>query len=151
MREKIINVLGIRQKVTLCRIKSIKDKYFNVYIEKITEEQENNIDKAINKYGEIKYKINDKTIIGAKDIYLYGEININDDNDLDQIERYNLIDDKGGIIYSNFDYEKGKVTIYDNIIKCYNTWDVIDWFKFCYCLIGKPERIIVYRMSVNLK
>lgn len=151
MKEKIINVLGIRRKMILCRIKGVKDKCFNVYVEKITKEQEDNIDKAVNKYGEIKYKINDKILIGAKDIYLYGEININDNNDLNQIKKCNLIDDNGGTIYSNFDYEKGKVTVYDNIIRYYNTWNTINWFKFCYCLIGKPERIIIYRMPVNIK
>lgn len=113
-------------------------------MEPITEEQELRIDNSVKYYGAIQFKRKDGIIVMAKDIYLYGEVNFDDDNDLDLIERFNLIDENGNWIYSNFDYEKGNFTTINGIAKRYPTWDLINWFKYCHVLIGKPKRIIVY-------
>lgn len=149
MKEKKINLLGIRQRMILCRIEPIKGKPNNVYMEPITEEQEICIDKSEKYYGEICYKRSDGVIIDAKHIYLYGEVNFEDENDLYQIERFNLIDSNGNNIYSNFDYDNGCFTTIDGYTKTYPTWNPIIWFKYCHCLIGKPQRIIVYCNTVN--
>ena len=146
MKERAINLLGIRQKVIICRIDSINGKYNNVYIEPITEEQEIKIDNAEKYYNEIRYELKDGTIITSKNIYAYGEINIEDVNDINQIKSFNLINSDGGRINSNFNYDKGCCTIKDNIATYYTTWNPIKWFKYCYCLIGKPNRIIIYKV-----
>lgn len=148
MAEKIINLFGIRQKIILCRTEIVKGKTIKVYMEPITEEQEIRIDNSIKYYGELRYERFDKTIITSKDIYLYGEINFKDDNDINQINRLNLIDDKGAYIYSTFNYDKGNYSTIDYQIKCSPTWNPIYWFMYCHCLIGKPKRIIVYREPI---
>lgn len=145
MKEKVVNLLGIRQSMILCRIETIKSKHVAVYIEPITEEQEIRIDKSEKYYGAIQYKRDDGVIIDAKSIYLYGEVNFEDKNDIYQIERLKLIDEDGGYIYSNFDYDKGQFTTIDGVAKSYPTWNPLTWFKYCHCLIGKPKRIIVYK------
>lgn len=148
MKEKKINLLGIRPSIILCRIEPIKGKPSGVYMEPITEEQEVRIDKAAKYYGEIRYERPDGIIINAKNIYLYGEVNFEDNNDLYQIEKFNLIDNDGNYIYSKFDYDKGCFTTIDGHAKTYPTWSPITWFKYCHCLIGKPQRIIVYRNPI---
>ena len=51
-------------------------------------------------------------------------------------------------IPSNFDYNTGYVySNNEDIFKTHDTWNKIDWFKFNHCLIGKPERIIIYRIN----
>lgn len=114
-------------------------------MEPITEEQELLIDKSAKYYGAIQFERKDGVIVAAKDIYLYGEVDFNNDDDLDLIERFKLIDEDGNWIYSNFDYEKGNFTTIDGIAKDYPTWNLINWFKYCHVLIGKPQRIIVYK------
>lgn len=131
----------------LCRSELIKGKPSSIVMEAISEAQENRIDNSSKYFGEIRYERNDKVIIPAKDIYLYGEVDFNNEEDIKNIERFNLIDkeDSGNWIYSNFNYEKGCYTSIDGHAKGYNTWDCIKWFKYCYVLLGKPQRIIVYK------
>lgn len=114
-------------------------------MEPITEEQELRIDKSVKYYEAIQFERKDGVIVVAKDIYLYGEVDFNNNDDLDLIERFKLIDEDGNWIYSNFDYEKGNFTTIDGIVKRYPTWNLINWFKYCHVLIGKPQRIIVYK------
>ena len=114
-------------------------------MESITEEEELRIDKSAKYYGEIQFRRKDGAIIAAKDIYLYGEVDFNNDDDLDLIEKFNLVDENGNWIYSNFDYEKGDFTTINGIPKGYPTWNPINRFKYCHVLIGKPQRIIVYK------
>lgn len=114
-------------------------------MEAITEEQEHRIDRSANYYGAIQFERKDGIIVAAKDIYLYGEINFNNDDDIELIKRFKLINEDGNYIHSNFDYEKGNFTTIDGIAKTYPTWDLINWFKYCHVLIGKPQRIIVYK------
>lgn len=145
MKEKVINLLGMFQSVILCRVETLKGKSVGVYMEPITEEQENRIDKSEKYYGSIRYDRGDGAVIDAKSIYLYGEVNFEDENDIYQIERFNLINEDGNYIYSNFDYDKGCFTTIEGKAKSYPTWNALTWFKYCYCLIGKPKRIIVYK------
>lgn len=116
----------------------------------ITEEEENRIDKSKIYYGSIRYD-NNGEIIKAEDIYLYGTVDFNSNEDLDFIERFNLVDERGNHIYSTFDYNKGCFTTINGIPKMYETWDAINWFKYCHCLIGKPERIIVFKDNKIIK
>jgi hypothetical protein len=151
MKEKEINLLGIRPNgITLCHTDYYKGK-ISVIMEAITEEQETRIDKSKIYYGDIRYVRNDGTVIQAKNIYLYGEVDFNNKDDISNIERFNLIDEDGGIIYSNFNYDKGHFITIDRIAKSFPTWNPVLWFKYCHCLIGKPTRIIVYRNPKFIK
>ena len=56
---------------------------------------------------------------------------------------YNL--DEENPIHSNYDFDEGNVTIEGNIAKMYSCYDVVKWFKYNYVLIGKPNRILIYK------
>nr|UVN01071.1 MAG: hypothetical protein [Bacteriophage sp.] len=104
----------------------------------ITEEDEQNLDKweCINV---------DNKRIDKKDIYCYGEINLSSNDDVEYIKKFSLLDtDNGGTIHSNFNYQEG-CAIIEGIAKTYPTFDIIEWFKYNHCLIGKPTRIIIYK------
>lgn len=140
-----MSIVGTRPEgMTLCRSNDNKI-LFTVIMEPITAEEEIRIDKSSKYFGSVRYERKDGVIINQKDIYMYGEINLDSDDDLDIIERFNLVDERGNWIYSNFDYDAGTVTSIDRKFKQYQTWNPIDWFAYCHCLIGKPERIIVYK------
>jgi hypothetical protein len=109
-------------------------------MEAIDEQQEKRIDNSKKYYGSIRYDKEDEVIVGSN-IYLYGEVDLNNEEDLELIENFNLIDSTGGRIYSNFDYKDGKFTTIDGIAKQYTTWNPVLWFSYCHVLIGKPKRI----------
>ena len=69
-------------------------------------------------------------------------------DDIGIIKKFNLLDDsdKGNIVPSGFDYLEG-VAHHDGVIKYKPTWDVVEWFKYNHCLIGKPERIVIFQCS----
>ena len=150
MKEKIINLLGIRKKITLCRINDIKTKFITVIMESITEEQEAHLDRTAKKEGALKFYHPDGFVIEAKHIYLYGEVDFDNSEDIKNIERFNLINnEEGNFIHSNFDYDKGIAISTELKFKEYPTWNPVLWFKYCYCIIGKPQRIIVYKRIIN--
>lgn len=147
MKEKVISLLNLKKQALLCHIKDIKHNIF-IIMEAIDEEQEKRIDNSKKYYGSIRYdKGND--IIPGNNIYLYGEVDLTKEEDLELIENFNLIDSAGGRIYSNFDYDDGKFTTIDGIAKQYTTWNPVLWFSYCHVLIGKPKRIIVYKKIIK--
>lgn len=136
--------------MVIYRIKSLSEKPIPVYIECISEEQEKQIDNSKMYYGEIIHRLEDDTIIPAKNIYLYGKIEFTNE-DINLIKEFDLINSDGEWIYSNFDYDKGCYTTIDKEHKTYPTYDAVKWFKYCHCLIGKPNRIIVYKLPLKNK
>ena len=67
------------------------------------------------------------------------------EEDEQNIDKFSLLDtDNGGTIHSNFNYQEGYALI-EGIAKTYPTFDIIEWFKYNHCLIGKPTRIIIYK------
>ena len=104
----------------------------------ITEEDEQNLDK----WGYLNI---DNKRIDKKDIYCYGEINLSSNDDVEYIKKFSLLDtDNGGTVHSNFNYQEGYALV-EGIAKTYPTFDIIEWFKYNHCLIGKPARIIIYK------
>lgn len=142
--KKKINILGLHSEgMMICRINSTAKKV--IVIEPLTKEQEDDIDKSKKYYGDIRFiNKNDKTI-EAKDIYLYGEINFDNEEDLYHIEQFNLINNDGAWIYTNVDYDTGDVYSINNSFKTSQIYNPIEWFKYCHLLIGKPNRVIVYK------
>lgn len=140
------NITGIRSSVILNRFKS---NY--LVMESITKEQEEAIDLSGEIEEEMYFIKDNKYKIPARDIFLYGQINIESKEDLMLIQKSDIITqelNQAAYIPSNFNYETGEV--YSNkegIYKTHDTWNKIDWFKFNHCLIGKPERIIIYRIN----
>lgn len=146
--EKTINLLGIRHKgVDLCYIENKQGKRVSIRMQPLTEEEENEIDNSVKYHGENIFKHESGKMVKARDIYLYGTVDFNNEEDIDNIERFNLIGDKStdNIMYTNFDYNKGCFTTVDGKAKYCKTFNALTWFKYCYCLIGKPKRIIVYK------
>lgn len=134
--EKKLNLLGIRKKVILCHTKSLAGITYTI-MRTITEQDEQDLDKW-------EYINIDGKRIDRKDIYCYGEINLSSD-DVEYIKKFNLLDtDNGGTIHSNFNYKEGYALV-EGIAKTYPTFNVIEWFKYNHCLIGKPDRIIIYK------
>lgn len=140
---KIRSILGIRpKKVMICRTESIKGN-LPVFIEAITEDDEKAIEDSKAKRGDVNFLTASGEIVDNSRIYMFGEVDLNTEEDLHIIEKYNLVSPNGNCINSDFDYDKGTVTI----DKWYQTFNPIIWFKYCHCLLGKPKRIIVYRTS----
>lgn len=138
---KKLNILGIRKKAILSHFRGIKEEVSVMM--PITEEQEKEIISS-NKF------VNDDYEINMNNIYAYGEINLNTQEDINAIKSFNLIDDgdTANIVYSNTNYETGEVE-YDKIPKYYNEWDILKWFKYNLCLIGNPKRIIIFKIRRN--
>ena len=145
------NIMGIRSSVIL-------NRYLTNYLmlEELSEEDERFIDETAETSDEMYFlkKIGNNTFkIPARDIFLYGEIDVNNKSDLQLLQKTDIITqevNQAAYIPSDFDYETGNVFAdKDGIYKTHDTWNKIDWFKFNHCLIGKPKRIIIYRINKN--
>ena len=148
MVERKYNIMGCRKRVTLCHTNVAKDKYY-IYIEAITEEQEKQIDDSESIYGELRYETDDFDIVG-RNIYLYGGVNLDNEEDQLLIKANNLINEnEGSWLISDYDYDTGDVTTKEGRLWKYPTFKPLEYFKYCYVLLGKPERIIIYRKKFN--
>lgn len=132
---KNVNLLGIRKKVILCRTKAIGEDTYSV-MRPLTEQQEKELDKFE------RTEIDNKEIT-RKSIYIYGEVNLDSKDDIDAIKKLNLSNPEGNNIHSNFNYEEG-VVYYEERTKFHITFDALEWFKYNYCMLGKPSRIVIY-------
>ena len=86
-------------------------------MEAITEQQENRIDNSKTYYGNIRFERYDGDIVQAEDIYLYGELDFDNPEDIYNIEHFNLINPDGELIYYNIDYDKGNINTIDSFVK----------------------------------
>jgi len=86
-------------------------------------------------------------------IYFYGDLDFNKASDIDSIKRYGLVETNNrGLIYSNFNYEEGLFGLVDNyemgklekVIKWGPCNDPVAWLKYNHCLLGKPDKVMVY-------
>lgn len=138
---KKLNLLGIRKKVILCRTKDNSGYTYSV-MSPIDESQEKELDKY-------ERAVIDGNEISRKSIYTYGEVDLSNKEDVDFINKLHLSDDsdKGNIIHSNFNYDKGFAEYEGNVAKTRPTWNLLEWFKYNYCLIGKPKRIVIYECN----
>lgn len=145
---KQMNILGIKKRVILARF-----DFNSIVMEAIDENAEKSLDKQSEK-DNINYFFNN-FCLKSKDIVLYGEINLDDKKDIKYLEKYkNILCNPDAItnwIKSNFNYEKGTITSNnEGIYKGYQTWQFLKWFKYNYCLIGKPKRILIYHYPTNI-
>lgn len=138
---KELNLLGIRKKTIVARF----DKAQIAVMEAIDEKTEKNLDK-------LYAWSNGKEIINKDKVFLYGEVNINDNEDRKVIRRVCPMSDDiaGNQMHSGFDYESGIVHLIDNEFRWHPAIDPIEWFKYNHCLLGKPKRIIVYKTTLSM-
>lgn len=151
MYQKSMNIMGIRRRVVL----NHSDKHGKIVLQVLTDNEEEQIDKSILKYGELTYLLDNKIKIRAKDIYLYGDINLENQEDVKLLEKFNkIICDEyaaSNFIYSNVDYNKRKVYSDERgIYLGYTCMNWRKWFKYNYFLLGKPKKIIIYSISKNI-
>ena len=143
-----INIMGIRSKVILNRTLG---NY--LVMQSITEEEENAIDNAMDSEDVIKFVLEEKYVIPIKDIFLYGHVDITNKDDIQVIKNSKIITEEingAANIPSRFSYKSGEVySDKEGIFRCHDTWDKIKWFKFNHILLGKPERIIIYKINKN--
>lgn len=136
-----LNLLGIKKKVILARF----DRGQIAVMEAIDGTTEKNIDK-------LKNWFNGKETINRDKVFLYGEVNLFNNEDIKTIKRICPISDDivHNQIYSGFNYELGTVTPVDGNYRFYFEVDPVKWFKFNHCLIGKPTRVIVYKTTLGM-
>lgn len=144
--KKVINVLGKNKIEVLSRF-SENTKFPCVILAPIDEETEKRIDAAIKYGGSIKLDKNH--IITKNEIYTYGDIDLNSKADLEYLKKFKKIIlnpyTMCTFIPTSFDYKSGTYITTDGIAKGSPfQFDYLKWFKWKYCLIGKPKKIIIY-------
>lgn len=109
-----------------------------IVLKPLTSDEEFEIDKT-RKYTHNNYITNG--------IISYGTFDI--ESDLDFIEYKHFIDDRvigsSNWIYSNVSKDFKVTTNKDGVIPKYPTLDAVKWFLHCYTLIGRPEKIIIFK------
>jgi len=133
-------LLGIKSRTVLCRIKH-NSKFYNVYMQSITEKQEAKLDEE----KSIILAVGGDIInVSKESIYCYGEINSNNEDDARTIIRFNLVNEDGTCIHSNINeqYQTIKPPTF-----VFSTNPLLVW-DYSYTLVGRPKRIIVYRQQV---
>ena len=122
---KLVNLLGIRNKAILCRIKIIGNYNYTV-MRPISEEDE----KIIDRDEEINI---DGHIITKDNIYCYGEFDVTNPEDINYIKKFNIINlDEINSVHSDFNFEEGNVLVEGTVAKTYSCYDVVKWFKYIY-------------------
>lgn len=131
----------------ICRFNDAGNDY-TVFMEPLKESQE----VAIEEIGKIQSLEGNKdfgvSTIYKDDIYLFGDVDLNNDEDIRQIADFNLLDRKV-VMPTKFKYETGTAITENNVVKVGNPSSAVEWFKFCHTKIGKPKKIVVYRIHAS--
>lgn len=139
------NILGIKKRTILNRSNNMF-----MYMEPISEKEEQLIDDSKEQFSTIRFKTKEGFILKPDDIFLYGEVDLNNPNDIDFINKKDILSMEPFMnmwMNSNFNYDKNTITSDERCIFLkHDTFNKLEWFKFNYCLIGKPKRIIIYQI-----
>ena len=142
MIEKEYNLLGLKKSTILYLTKFNNRITSQTVMRELRPEEEKQCDDNSLEY----VHVNDNVSINKRHILLYGEVNLNNPSDVEAIKRYCYIpEDYNAYIHSNFNYDKGNFVTIDGIAKGCITFDALLWFKYNYCLIGKPKKIIIFK------
>lgn len=137
-----MNYIGNLKRMILCPI----NRENSYVLESINDEQEKELDDN-GGFIFIKGAINVK--IGKQDIRFYGNVDINNKDDVEALKKHNLVDTN--LIHSwmpaEFDYETGTGKVENRIPKIAPTIDPVRWFKYVHCRLGKPEKVVAYRIK----
>ena len=149
---KTKNLFNTQRQVVLSR--SEKQDYL-VFMEVINAETEQKLDKQMKLRDSFTYVNLHGNKVPSSSVYLYGEIDLNNKADIKYLTRYkNAIlnpYDTGNWYYTTFDYESGDIKYDENCKAFVGTnfvTDFLKWFKYKYCIIGKPQRVIIYKYPV---
>ena len=115
----------------------------------INEKEEESIDN-IGGNSIVFTRGNQKFIVTKKDIYCYGEIDFDDDETLDLIDRFkflNYLEERGVPIYSNYDYNTHSVSNETRFPLWTETWSPLTLMKLAHGYIGKPKRILLFNKT----
>ena len=115
----------------------------------LTEEQEKEIDKLKEAKAAVNISLGKNgTVVNLSDIQVYGEINVDGEEEKEIIEKLLLKEyGKFHTIPSDFNYEQGTGKANGKIPLHMRTTDYIRSFKWYHFRIGKPERIIVIKQD----
>lgn len=130
----------------LCSHKS-EAKNVKIIMTEISEEEENKIDNIGNNTlqiirGSITFNIT------GKQIYCYGEVDFDSQEDLDVIENFNFLNHLGSVgisFVANYDYNEH--ACYSDIkgIQWTETWSPSLLAQFAHATLGKPQRILLFK------
>lgn len=147
--QKVRCLFNTRKKVVLSHSDS---GGYRVCMEAITEEAERKIDKQNDTLLSFSYKTLSNRVITNSTTYLYGEINLNDKKDIDYLLKFKhaILNpyDYHNWYYTSFDFKTGEITYNDDhraFLGINFLTDTVAWFKFKYCILGKPKRVIIYK------
>lgn len=119
----------------------------------ISEEEEKIIDNINNKT--LHFTRGDKTFnVTINDIYCYGEVDFDNEEDLDQIDDFNFLNYLGSVgikIVSNYDYDTHSCKSTSKNVMWTETWDTVKLTIMAHGYLGKPKRILLFNKTVRKK
>lgn len=129
----------------ICRTINGKEQH-SVIMVPINEREELKFEQT----GEISLvRGNIKFNIKAKDVYCYGEIDFsNGSEDMETISEFNWLDfmtERGVSVPANYNYEGHYCLTEGDDYKTYDTTKPEVVAKYKHALLGKPERVIIFR------
>ena len=115
----------------------------------LTEEQEKEIDKLKEAEAAVNISLGKNgTVVNLSDIQVYGEINVDREEEKEIINKLLLKEyGKYHIIPSGFDYNTGLGKANGKIPLQAHTTNYIQAFKYYHFRIGKPKRIIIVKVG----
>lgn len=118
----------------------------------IDDKQEAAIDRAKRIHGEPIYRVGDEVVAKGDSIIMYGDVDVNDKEDANMISQANLVneDNNGNPIPSKFDYDTGTCVANGKVQRYFDTTDAVLNFKYHHVLIGKPSKVIVYKVHKDI-
>lgn len=140
----------------IATVKKYGVSYFAV-MTKITEKEEEKLNNGelINVIYDIVYDLNHKTNlkiqISAEDCYLYGDIDFEDENCINELLAYNFIDNEfhGAFIPKKYDYRNHSTVLVNNKLAWVETYDVMNLYKYAHACIGKPNRVAIFNIPIT--
>lgn len=131
----------------LGKYKGFSSEYF-IVMNAITEEQQkiiangNTVSVHLGKYD---FKLNNENV------YVYGELDMKNHNDLDCIEdNVNItFSDKGYIIPANYKYDTHTCESVNGFIGHHETFSIIELVEYGHGCIGKPKLCCIHKVNSN--
>ena len=145
------NLLGLFPNgVALNRKPWIKKTTISIRLEPLTEEQESFINNHKNVWTNGKYIRNDGVEFAGNNILLYGDVELNNREFIDFINKLDIIPEDNSWYRTKVDLKTGKVSKQEVRLQS-QTFNNFTWFEYNYMLIGRPNKIIIYECPSSFK
>lgn len=115
----------------------------------ITEEEENLIDNLKDKTLQLT-RGNRVFDVRMNQIHCYGEVDFENQDDLDTIDGFKFLDFLGGVgihIYSRYNYKTHSCSSPKRNALWTETWSPAELAKYAHGFLGKPQRIILFTIG----